>query len=120
MSEYKVQDYINKKFNDIYKKEPTIQAYNLGLATGMLECYKYLKLDLGVDGANKCFKSMLEGTEEINTMFRTMVGLYNEETNSKIESLIEVFEKCKKQKEMSDEHRDIIEEFLEFLYKKEK
>ena len=54
-------------------------------------------------------------------MFRTMVGLYNEETNSKVESLIESLELYKKpNKEMTDEHRDLIEEFLEYLYKKEK
>lgn len=121
MSEYKVQDYINKKFNDIYKKEPTVQAYNLGCAVGMLECYKCLKLEIGLEETNKLFKSTLNGTEEFNVMLRTMVGLYNEETNSKVESIIEAFEKYKKPNiEMSDEHRDIIEEFLEFLYKKEK
>ena len=120
MSEYKVQDYITKKFNDIYKKEPTVQAYNLGVAVGMLECYKDFKQGYGLENANKCFKCLLDGTEEFNIIFRTMVGLYNEETNSKVDSIIEAFEKYKKPNiDMSDEHRDLIEEFLKFLHKKE-
>lgn len=118
MSKYKVNDYINKKFNDIYKKEPTVQAYNLGIAVGILELYKDFKRQVGKD-ADKYFKNILDGTEEFNIIFRTMVGLYNEETNSKVESLIENLENYKNPKvEMSDEDRDLIEEFLEFLHKK--
>ena len=37
MSQYKVNDYINKKWNDIYKDTPTAKAYNLGIAVGFLE-----------------------------------------------------------------------------------
>ena len=121
MSEYKVKDYISKKFNDIYKKEPTVQAYNLGIAVGMLELYKEYKRQLGEDVANKCYKHILDGTEEYNVIFRTMVGLYNEESNSKVERIIENIEKYKQPNaEMPDEDRDLIEEFLEFLHKKEK
>lgn len=120
MSEYKVNDYIKKKFNDIYQKEPTVQAYNLGVAVGMLEVYKEYKREFGEEAANKIYKHVLDGTEEFSVTFRTMVGLYNEETNSKVEKLIENLEKYKKpRKEMSDEDRCLIEEFLEFLYKKE-
>lgn len=119
MSKYKVNDYINKKFNDIYKKEPTVQAYNLGVAVGMLELYKLCKYELGAETTNTFFKSILDGTEEFNVIFRTLVGLYNEETNSKIERMIESIEKYKQPKEeISDEYRDLIEEFLEFLHKK--
>ena len=119
MSKYKVNDYINKKLNDIYKKEPTVQAYNLGVAVGMLELYKSSKREFGEEVTNKIFKSILDGTEEFNVIFRTLVGLYNEETNSKIERMIESIEKYKQPKEeISDEDRDLIEEFLEFLHKK--
>lgn len=119
MSEYKVNDYINKKLNDIYKKEPTVQAYNLGVAVGMLELYKSIKTEFREEKTNKFFKDLLDGTEEFNIMFRTMVGLYNEETKSKVEKMIEDIEKYKQPKaEMSDEDRDLIEEFLEFLHKK--
>lgn len=120
MSEYKVQDYINKKWNDIYKDTPTVKAYYLGIAVGLIECYKQIKLQVGQEKANFIYESLLNGTEEFNTMFRTMVGLYNDDTKSKVESMIEVFEKYKKPDQtMTDEHRDLIEEFLEFLHKKE-
>lgn len=120
MSKYKVNDYINKKFLDIYQKEPTLQAYNLGVAVGLLECYKDLKYLMGVEYANKYFDRALNGTEEFNTIFRTLVELYNEETNSKVDKLIENIEKYKKHdKEISDEDRDLIEEFLEYLYEKD-
>ena len=119
MSEYKVKNYIDKKFRDIYKKEPTVQAYNLGVAVGMLELYKEYKRQCGEKGANECFKFIFDGKDEYSTIFRTLVGLYNDETSLKVEKLIENMDKYKKHdEEMSDEDRDLIEEFLEFLYVK--
>lgn len=120
MSEYKVNDYITKKWNDIYKDTPTARAYNLGCAVGLLEVYKDLKSQSGQEIADKCFKNIFDGKEEFDIMLRTMVGLYNDDTNSKVDSIIEAFEQSKKPDlEMTDEHRDLIEEFLEFLHKKD-
>ena len=118
MSIYKVNDYINKKWNDIYKDTPTAKAYSLGIAVGLLECYKEIKFQIGQEKADEVYKNILEGTDEFNTIFRTLVGLYNDNTNSKVESMIEIFEKRKSNQEMTDEHRDLVEEFLEFLHKK--
>ena len=119
MSQYKVNDYINKKWNDIYKDTPTAKAYNLGIAVGLLEYYKQVKAQIGQEKANEVCESILNGKEEFNTIFRTLVGLYNDDTHSKVDSIIEAFEKTKKpDQEMTDEHRDLIEEFLEFLHNK--
>lgn len=121
MSNYKVKDYINKRWNDIAQDTPTMIAYNLGLTVGLLETYKSFVNQFGEVEANKVYDVFLSGSEEFNIMFRTMVGLYNEETNSKVDSLIEKMESFKKpDKSMPDEHRDLIEEFLEFLYEKAK
>lgn len=121
MSNYKVRDYINKKLNDIAQDTPTMKAYNLGFAVGLLETYKSFVTQFGEVEANKVYDVLLNGSEEFNIMFRTMVGLYNEETNSKVDSLIEKMENLKQpDKTMTDEHRDLIEEFLEFLYEKAK
>lgn len=119
MSNYDVNNYINKKWNDIYKDTPTAKAYNLGIAVGLLECYKEIKFQIGQEKADEAYKNILEGAEEFNIIFRTLVGLYNKDTNSKVESMIEMLENRKSKKEMTDEHRYLIEEFLEFLYKKE-
>jgi hypothetical protein len=116
---YKVKDYIDKKWNDLYKDTPTARAYSLGIAVGLLENYKLIKAEFGEDEANKIYKSTLDGTDEWNIVFRTLVGLYNDDTNSKVESMIEILEERKLKKEMTDDHRDLIEEFLEFLYRKE-
>ena len=121
MSEYTVNNYINKKFMDIYQKEPTVQAYNLGIAVGILEVYKEYKKELGEEAANKCFKNILDGTEEFNVTFRTMVGLYNKETNSKTQKLIEIIQAHKDNRKpcvMTNEDRDMLEELLEFAYRK--
>ena len=119
MSQYKVNDYINKKWNDIYKDTTTAKAYNLGIAVGLLECYKQIKTQIGQEETNRIYEHILNGKEEINTIFRTLVGLYNDDTHSKVDSIIEAFEKTKKpDQEMTDEHRDLIEEFLEFLHNK--
>ena len=119
MSNYKVKDYINKKWEDIAKDTPTMKAYNLGLAVGLLETYKSFLRQFGIKEADKCYEALLGGNDEFNVIFRTMVGLYNEDTNTKVDSLIEKLESCKKPNlEMTDEHRDIIEEFIDFLHKK--
>ena len=119
MSEHKVNDYIVKKLNDICKDTPTIKAYNLGVAVGLLECYKQIKAQIGQEETNRIYEHILNGKEEFNTIFRTLVGLYNDDTHSKVDSIIEAFEKAKKPyQEMTDEHRDLIEKFLEFLHNK--
>lgn len=119
MSEYKVKDYINKKWNDITKDIPTVKAYNLGIAIGLLECYKLIKVQIGQEETDKIYKNIFDGKEEFNIIFRTLVGLYNDDTNSKVDSIIEAFEQYKKPNQvMTDEHRDLIEEFLEFLHNK--
>ena len=92
MSEYKVKNYINKKWNDIYKDTPTARAYSLGVAVGILECYKLMESTFGQEEADKIYRSILDGKEEFNTIFRTLVGLYNDDTNSKVDSIIEAFE----------------------------
>ena len=118
MSMYKVNDYINKKLNDINKDAPVIKSYVLGIAAGFLECYKETVHHVGQEAANRVYKNIFDGTDEFNTIFRTLVGLYNEETNSKVESIIEALSYKKPKKEMTDEHKDLIEEFLEYLHRK--
>lgn len=119
MNNYKIKDYINKKWNDIAQDTPTMKAYNLGLAVGLLETYKSFATQFGEDDANKSYDVLLNGNEDFNVMFRTMVGLYNKETNFKVDSIIEKMENYKRpEKSMTDEDRDLIEEFIEFLYKK--
>ena len=115
MSEYKVKDYISKKFSDICKETTVMKAYNLGLATGVLEVYKDFKKQMGQETADKCFEEIFKGNEEFNVIFRTMVGLYNDDTRSKVESMLDAYDEFKRSKEMTDEHRDLIEEFVEYL-----
>ena len=118
MSEYKVKDYINKKFADICKETTVMKAYNLGLATGMLEVYKDFKQQVGQESVDKYFKKMLEGDDEFNVIFRTMVWLYNDDTRSEVDLMLNLYDEYKRSKEMKDEHRVLIEEFVEYLHNK--
>ena len=119
MSTYKVSDYINEKFNDITRDLPVIKAYNLGISVGLLECYKDFKRRYGIEEADSAFKESLSGEDEFNTIFRTLVGLFNEETNSKTENVISRIDELKKPGvAMTDDDRDLIEEFLRFLHNK--
>ena len=116
MSQYKVNDYINKKWNDIYKDTPTAKAYNLGIAVGFLEYYKQVKTQIGQEKANEVCESILNGKEEFNTIFRTLVGLYNDDTHSKVDSIIEAFDKLK---DVEDKYEMIREYIVKwFLLKK--
>lgn len=120
MSNYSVQKYIEKKFNDIYKETPTKKAYDLGLAVGMYYVYTYIKSGLGKELADKCFSNLNDNDEYTKTL-RTLIELDNKDNITKAEKMLEEYEHLRKaEKKMSDENRDSIEEFMEFLYKKEK
>ncbi len=118
MSDYSVQKYIQKKFDDIYQETPTMKAYNLGLAVGIYHGYTYIKSGLGKELADKCF-SDLNSNDEYTKTLRTLIGLDNKENVTKAEKMLEEFEHMRKpEKKMSDEDRELFEEFMEFIYKK--
>lgn len=119
MSKYKVNNYIAKKWEDISKETPMYKAYELGIAQGMAWSYENLKTTTDKETADKVWCSYLDGTDELCTIFRTIVNLSNDDTNSKIERLMERLSETKKpEKAMSDDDRDMIEEFLEYLQHK--
>lgn len=120
MSDYSVRRYIEKKFDDIYKETTTKKAYDLGLAVGIYYGYTYIKSGLGKELADKCF-SNLNDNDEYTKILRTLIELDNKENVTKAEKMLERYEYLRKpEKKISDEDRDLLEEFMEFLYKKEK
>ena len=120
MSKYSAEKYISKKLDDIYKETATCKSYQLGLAVGMWYAYKYIKVCLDKETADKCFNN-LDGNHEYTTILRTLIELDNKETISKTEKILERYEEVRKPEEkLSDEDKDLLEEFMEFLYKKEK
>ena len=119
MSKYKVSNYIAKKWEDISKETPMYKAYELGIAQGMAWSYENLKSATDKETADKIWRNYLDGTDELCIIFRTIVNLSNDDTNSKIEKLMERLSETKKpEKVMSDDDRDMIEEFLEYLQHK--
>lgn len=120
MSEYSTQKYIEKKFNDINKDTPTMRAYNLGVAVGMYQGYRLLKIGVGKELADKCF-SNLDKNDDYTTILRTLIELNEKEPVTLAEKMLEHYEQFKKPNViMSDEHCELLEEFMEFLYKREK
>lgn len=119
MSKYKVSNYIAKKWEDISKETPMYKAYELGIAQGMAWSYENLKSATDKKTADKIWRNYLDGTDELCIIFRTIVNLSNDDINSKIEKLMERLSETKKpEKIMSDDDRDMIEEFLEYLQHK--
>lgn len=118
MSTYKVNDYINKKISDIAKETPVIKAYNLGLAVGIFTWYKEYEREFGKEQADKDFKKEFDGIDEFNNILRTLVGLYHDDSNLKTEYMLDML--TYKKPCMSDETRDLIEEFMRFLNAREK
>lgn len=119
MSDYSVRKYIEKKLDDIYKETTTNKAFNFGMAVGMYQAYKYCKVGLGKEYADKCF-SDLNKNDEYTTTLRTLIELDNKKSATSSEKILEQYEELKKPNViMSDEHRELLEEFMEFLYKKE-
>ena len=120
MSKYSAESYIRKKLDNIYQETTTCKSYQLGLAVGMWYAYRYVKAGLGEEMVDKCFSNLSEN-DEYTTILRTLIELDNKEVVSKAEKLLEKYEEIKKPEEkMSDEDKDLLEEFMEFLYKKRK
>lgn len=120
MSDYSVQKYIEKKLDDIYKETTTNKAFNIGMAVGMYQAYKYCKIGFGKESADKCFAD-LNKNDEYTITLRTLIELDNKESVTSAEKILEQYEELKKPNViMSDEQREILEEFMEFLYKKER
>ena len=116
--EYSVQRYIEKKFNDINKNTPAMKAYELGVAVGMYQAYRYLKIGVGKDVAEKCFSNLNE-SDDYTTILRTLIELDEKEPVTLAEKMLEHYEQYKEPNMiMSDEHCELLEEFMEFLYKK--
>ena len=121
MSKYTTKKYIEKKFNDILMDTPTAQAYKLGLAVGLLEAYRSCRTTFGKKTTEEIYRDCLKGNDEFSTIFRTLVELDDKENQSTAERIAEALENSKRSDEkLSDDDRDFLEEFMEFLYKKEK
>ncbi len=66
------------------KETLTMRAYNLGVAVGMYQGYRYLKLGVGKELADKCF-SDLNKNDDYTTILRTLIKL-DEKENMKIDT----------------------------------
>lgn len=120
MSRYSIQKYIDKKWEDISKDIPTVKAYNLGLAVGYFQAYKNAKISLGEETMREIW-SGLSGDNDFTKTLRTLIELDNEENTSTAEKIAEMLENSRKpDKELSDDDRDLLEDFMEFLNQKQK
>lgn len=117
MSKYSAENYIRKKLDNIYQETATCKSYQLGLAVGMWYAYRYVKAGLGEEMADKCF-SNLDGDDEYTTILRTLIELDNKEAVSKTEKILERYDEIRKPEEkLSNEDENLLERFMEFLYK---
>ena len=120
MSRYSIQKYIDKKWKDISKDIPTVKAYNLGLAVGYFQAYKNAKISLGEEIMKEIW-SGLSGDDDFTKTLRTLIELDNKENTSTAEKIAEILENGRKpDEELSDDDRDLLEDFMEFLNQKQK
>lgn len=119
MSRYSVQKYIDKKFNDIMMDTNVIKAYHLGMAIGYFQAYKNAKITLGEETMRQIYGA-LSGDDDFTKAFRTLVELDNKENSSTAERIAEVLENNKRpDTKLSDDDRDFLEDFMEFLRQKQ-
>ena len=120
LSRYSIQKYIDKKWEDISKDIPTVKAYNLGLAVGYFQAYKNAKISLGEETMKEIW-SGLSGNDDFTKTLRTLIELDNKENTSTAEKIAEMLENGRKSdEELSDDDRDLLEDFMEFLNQKQK
>lgn len=112
---YKVQEYINKKFEEINKDTPVMKAYELGYAVGILKAYKSLK---AVDKElAEVFHKKIDWDGRLATIIRTLITLENEEVVTKMDKIKEFLHDKYQSEKFSDEDIKFLENFSEFLYK---
>ena len=120
LSRYSIQKYIDKKWKDISKDIPTVKAYNLGLSVGYFQAYKNAKISLGEETMKEIW-SGLSADDDFTKTLRTLIELDNKENTSKAEKIAEMLESGRKSdEELSDDDRDLLEDFMEFLNQKQK
>jgi hypothetical protein len=121
MSKYTVQKYIEKKWSNIAQDSPTCKAYNLGVAVGMLETYRAIKKCWSKEDADAIFQTSLDEDNEYVTILRTLIKLDNDEYASTAERIAEKLYKYKQDQSqpLSDEDAALLEEFADFIHRKE-
>lgn len=118
MSKYSTQKYIDKKFNDIFMDTNVMKAYNLGLAVGYYQAYRNAKITLGEEKMKEIYSS-INGDDYFSKTFRTLIELDSQENSSTAEKFAEVLENNKRPDvKLSDDDRDFLEDFMEFLNQK--
>lgn len=118
MSKYSVQKYVDKKFNDIMMDTNVMKAYNLGMAYGYYQAYRNARIVLGEETMKELW-SGLNSDDDFTKTYRTLIELDNQENASTAERIAEVLENNKRPDErLSDDDRDFLEDFMEFLNRK--
>lgn len=122
MSKYKADKYLQKKYDELFSESAVGKAYQLGYANGILYSYRQAKVVLGKEAVKNIWKG-LDGNDYFTTIVRTAIELEDEENVSKAEIIAEKLDNAKRQnisdKKLSNDDVALLEEFMEFLHKKE-
>jgi len=90
----RTSDFIYREFNTIIKDSREHRAYELGMANGFFELYKYIKTDIGVDKAKEQFKYFIQGKERVSEYFNRLIEI-DEEPITEWEEKMEKFKEYK-------------------------
>ena len=74
----KISDFICKEFDTIIKDSREYRAYELGMANGFFELYRYIKIDIGIDKAKEQFKYFIQGKERVSEYFNRLIEIDEE------------------------------------------
>lgn len=92
MSKYKVNKYVQDKWNGIIENTPMNKAYVLGYSQGCFVAYKHVEKFYGEEIADKVWEDVLNGTDEVSITFADLVRLDSDNSNSKVENMIETLQ----------------------------
>lgn len=74
----KVSRFISKEFDTIIRDSREYRAYELGVASGYFQLYKYIITDLGEEQAQRSFESFITGEDRISEYFKKLIELDSE------------------------------------------
>ena len=121
MSKYSADKYLQKKYDELFSESSFGRAYQLGYAKGVLSSYRTAKTVLGEKTAKNIWSGLV-GDDYITTVVRTAIELDDKENVTKAEVLAEKLHNTKQREDgfsqMSNDDVALLEEFMEFLHKK--
>jgi len=94
MASSKVDQFLSNEYESIMSETRESRSFNLGLAYGYYQLYKYLESEYGVNKAKEISSAIIDDTNTCGTYFNELIKA-NEEPDSKVDEMCQKLKKLR-------------------------